>query len=673
MKIQEGQFITIEGTCEIDYPVQLSNSRVVTDKAENVMEIDLAQAIEECSTNQLVYQRKYEGKKVRVSDKIFAIGTHPYNGRIYVRLSYKDHSIDGGINDLKDLYCFFEENEADNVMKLKKGERVTIEGIFENNLPFSLGKCRIVSGYQSSYQTQPQPAQRSAMSDAEFIELCKSGTAQQVAEAIKAGADVNAKDNDGWTALMFAAVLNKNPEVITALIKAGADINAKANGGETALDFAKNNDALKGTDVIRLLGGAPQSAQRSAMTDEEFIELCKSGTAQQVIEAIRNGANVNAKDNNGRTALMIAATLNKNPEIITALIKAGADVNAKDNDGRTALMFTAAINKNSEVITALIKAGADVNAKDNDGATALTLAAANTKNPEVITALTKAGLDVNAKGKFGWTALMIAAHNNQNPEVITALIKAGADVNAKDDDGRTVLDFARATDNTAAIKVLEDAMNFAPAQSQPQPQSNQRLSDAEYKQMLKDYPDFARADKALNAAWARAKKNMNANDFEALKREQARWISSERDKQASELMVEDDLEAGYSKPEAYTIATRARANYISHLARGERLIEAVPTGNKVNVRSKPVNGKVLFQVNAEGFALNPPIYILDCLIVDKAPVSSGGENWYRVLYHGTAPDGSDADFNYVKANGFIVGRFIKLEPIYWRTWAALGD
>ncbi len=88
----------------------------------------------------------------------------------------------------------------------------------------------------------------------DFFELCRSGSAEDVQGAIQAGADVNAKDNCGVTALMHAAQDNNNPEVIKSLINAGADVNATDNEGNKALDWAaKTLKALRGTDALKLL------------------------------------------------------------------------------------------------------------------------------------------------------------------------------------------------------------------------------------------------------------------------------------------------------------------------------------------------------------------------------------------------------------------------------------
>lgn len=72
---------------------------------------------------------------------------------------------------------------------------------------------------------------------------------------ITQGADVNAKESSGWTALMFATMLGET-EIVKILLDAGAEVNSKTNKGETALQRAeKIQEAKLGdvTEVIKIL------------------------------------------------------------------------------------------------------------------------------------------------------------------------------------------------------------------------------------------------------------------------------------------------------------------------------------------------------------------------------------------------------------------------------------
>jgi hypothetical protein len=161
--------------------------------------------------------------------------------------------------------------------------------------------------------------------------------------------------------------------------------------------------------------------------------------------------NVNARDQHSDSTALEHAVLNSNREMIQLLLWAGADVNARDKSGRTALMLLGD-NITSDTVWDLINAGAKVNLRDNDGDTALIEAAA-CNNLEVVRALLDAGAKVNAKNNEGETALMQAA-NEGLVNNVRALILAGADINARDHEGKTAWLRALQNQQTAVLRLL---------------------------------------------------------------------------------------------------------------------------------------------------------------------------------------------------------------------------
>jgi ankyrin repeat protein len=126
---------------------------------------------------------------------------------------------------------------------------------------------------------------------------------------------------------------------------------------------------LLGEDTLKEL---EEKKKRPKLSPEEqkglnrqLINAVKEGNLKKVIDLLENGADVNAKNNDGYTALMTASR-EGHKEIVELLIKNGADVNVKNNDGGTALMY-ASSKGHKEIVELLIKNGADVNAKNNNG------------------------------------------------------------------------------------------------------------------------------------------------------------------------------------------------------------------------------------------------------------------------------------------------------------------
>ena len=167
---------------------------------------------------------------------------------------------------------------------------------------------------------------------------------------------------------------------------------------------------------------------------------------------IANGAEVNAKDNDGDTPLHWAAFQNSS-EAAAVLLANGAEVNAKENDGETPLHWAASQNS-SEAAAALLANGAEVNAKENDDWTPLHFAA-RSNSPEAAAVLVSNGAEINAKNNYGTTPLHDAARSN-SPEVVAVLVSNGADINAKDKRGMTPLFWAAAENRAEAAAVLID-------------------------------------------------------------------------------------------------------------------------------------------------------------------------------------------------------------------------
>lgn len=151
-------------------------------------------------------------------------------------------------------------------------------------------------------------------------------------------------------------------------------------------------------------------------------------------------------------ALRDAALEGRLQAVLSALSK-GADVNAMDQERRSALML-AAFNGHTEVVRALIEKGASVNATDSMGRTALMFASSG-PSPDTVRLLleNKADPDVQDSGE-GWTALMFAAGEGL-AEVVQVLLEHGADRTLKDVDGDTALDFAKKNGHMFVVRLLD--------------------------------------------------------------------------------------------------------------------------------------------------------------------------------------------------------------------------
>ena len=171
--------------------------------------------------------------------------------------------------------------------------------------------------------------------------------------------------------------------------------------------------------LAAMVGAAPSSVADAART----------GDRDAVKTLLRTGADVNAVQGDGMTALHWAASRG-DAELTGLLVTAGANVRALTQFGGYSALHVAAERGHGSVVAALVKAGAEVSATTKVGTTPLMLGAAS-GDVATVSALLSAGTPIDTRERErGHTALMFAAAANRL-DVVKLLLAKGANPNLK--------------------------------------------------------------------------------------------------------------------------------------------------------------------------------------------------------------------------------------------------
>lgn len=191
-----------------------------------------------------------------------------------------------------------------------------------------------------------------------------------------------------------------------------------------------------------------------------LIRAAEQGDYETVKRLLDDGANVDAKDGMGRTAL-VAASYENHLDVAETLIDAGADVNMKDDSVQSAyLISTAEVGDDPRLLRLTLENGANVGSLDSYKGTGL-IRAADRGYIEIVKELLKTDIDVDHVNNLGWTALLeaiiLGGGDAEHIEVVRILLDAGVDVNIADADGTTPLQHARSRGYNEMVEILEDA------------------------------------------------------------------------------------------------------------------------------------------------------------------------------------------------------------------------
>lgn len=296
-----------------------------------------------------------------------------------------------------------------------------------------------------------------------LIEAARKGHKDIVDMLLGKNAYINIRGQNGETPLI-AATKEKREEIINDLCNIETlDKEARDLEGRTALMIAhlhgnlthileKDLDVRNSQHLDQITEAEKillNSGTRKGWNDAELIHAASKCEEEWIIKLLGEGININAKDLEGNTALLISAR-NGCSEIVEKLIKTGANPDAKNKINRTPLM-EAAKCRHSDVVEKLIES-VEVDVRDEDENTAL-LEASKVGDFEIVKHLKEAGADINIRNKEGETPLIVSSRQG-NCELVEYLLNQGANIIDSTIQGRKALMEAAENGNLEVLKTL---------------------------------------------------------------------------------------------------------------------------------------------------------------------------------------------------------------------------
>ena len=291
-----------------------------------------------------------------------------------------------------------------------------------------------------------------------LIRATERGHAAIAGRLVRAGIDVDHVNNLGWTALHESVILGDGSEsyvdTVRVLVAAGADVGIPTvRDGLTAGQHATQ---MGQDEVAALLARtAAADAVRRPVADDRLLAAATDGDADGWPWRCGASADIEVRDGNERTALLLAATYDRVP-VARLLVALGADPDALDARHDTPWLVTG-VTGSVAMLEALLPAAPDLTIRNRFGGISV-IPASERGHVDYVRRVVQTDIDVNHVNDLGWTALLEAVilGDGSAPyqEIVRILLEAGADQTIADGDGVTALEHATSSGQDEVARIL---------------------------------------------------------------------------------------------------------------------------------------------------------------------------------------------------------------------------
>ena len=294
-----------------------------------------------------------------------------------------------------------------------------------------------------------------------LIRAADRGHADIARRLIQADIKINHINNLGWTALHEAIILGNGSrryvDTVLVLVAGGADLRLPSQRDQISpLDHATAKGYNEIAKVLETALDADKPLKQVA--NRRLLAAAQRGDATAAALAVRAGANLETRDQRGRTPLLLAVTEGR-LAVARLLVHLGANPDALDDQHDTPWLVTG-VTGSVDMLEVLLPARPDLKIRNRFGGTSL-IPASERGHVSYVRRVVRTDIEINHVNNLGWTALLEAVilgdGSRRYQQIVTTLLDAGADPKIADRQRVTALQHAEQRGQRAVARILKDA------------------------------------------------------------------------------------------------------------------------------------------------------------------------------------------------------------------------
>ena len=292
-----------------------------------------------------------------------------------------------------------------------------------------------------------------------LIRAAERGHALVVGRLLQTPMKVNHVNRLRYTALHEAIILGRSTaqysDTVRLLVARGADVTLPAEeAGQAPLAAARDRGYAPVIATLEAVLAAKPAAAHTV--SGALLTAARNGDADAAAIALRQGADLETKDGNGRTPLILAVTHDR-VDVARVLVALGADPDTQDAQQDSAWLVTG-VTGSVAMLEALLPANPDLTLRNRFGGVSL-IPASERGHVDYVRRVVRTAINVNHVNNLGWTALLEAVilGDGSAPyqQIVQILLAAGADPAIADRSGVNALQHARNKSQSEVARLLE--------------------------------------------------------------------------------------------------------------------------------------------------------------------------------------------------------------------------